>query len=84
MFCVFDIVDQGYSSACFKVEDHRFLELTDQPQFIPAPYMARAKWVKLVDVKPFSKQALEGLVHCSYRMYFEKLSKKRQRELNDA
>ena len=31
----------------FKVEDHRFLELTDQDGIIPAPYLARAKWVQI-------------------------------------
>ena len=29
----------------FKVEDERFLELTDRPGIIPAPYLARAKWI---------------------------------------
>ena len=31
----------------FKVDDERFLELTDQPGIVPAPYLARASWVQI-------------------------------------
>ena len=34
--------DSRYS---FKVEDERFLEMTDLPGVQPAPYLARARWV---------------------------------------
>ncbi len=83
MFCVFGIESSGYSGPSFKVDDHRFLELTDQPQFIPAPYMARAKWITLVEHKGIAVGELKKLIERSYRLYFEKLTKKRQRELSD-
>ena len=81
MFCVFSIEEKGYSGMCFKVDDHRFLELTDQPHFIPAPYMARAKWVKMIDPMGITTQELKAMVTRSHQLYFEKLSKKKQREL---
>ena len=42
MFCVLDTGESGRLS--FKVEDGRFLELTERPGVIPAPYLARARW----------------------------------------
>lgn len=81
MFCVFSMEQQSKTRMSFKVAEHRFLEMTDRPQFIPAPYMARAHWVALVDENGISKQELEELVRASYDWYFSKLSKKAQREL---
>ena len=43
MFCVFGFESDVYTGMSFKVDDHRFLEMTDRPQFTPAPYMARAR-----------------------------------------
>jgi predicted DNA-binding protein (MmcQ/YjbR family) len=45
----------------FKVEDARFLELTDQPGIIPAPYLARAHWISVIEPQRFSHAELEGL-----------------------
>jgi predicted DNA-binding protein (MmcQ/YjbR family) len=39
LFCIFSFEDEMLLRISFKVEQHRFLEFTDQPQFIPAPYM---------------------------------------------
>ena len=36
---------QGVKGISFKVDDDRFLELTDRDGIIPAPYLARVKWV---------------------------------------
>lgn len=44
MFCVMCLRGSNVGSMSFKVEDHRFLELSEQPGFIPAPYLARAHW----------------------------------------
>ena len=81
MFCVFSIENEKLLRVSFKVEQHRFLELTDQPQFIPAPYMARAQWVSIVDDKGLDLKTLKAMVKKSYDLYFAKLSKKKQREL---
>jgi predicted DNA-binding protein (MmcQ/YjbR family) len=32
---------------CFKVSPDKFAELTERPGIIPAPYLARAKWIAL-------------------------------------
>jgi len=62
----------------FKVEDHRFLELTDREGFIPAPYMAKHKWVLVKDMKKVSDAELKALVTRSHALVAAKLPKKVQ------
>ena len=65
----------------FKVDDERFLELTDRPGIIPAPYLARAKWVYVEHAKALSDKEAAALLRRSYELVFAKLTKKLQREL---
>lgn len=79
MFAVTNLGEAtGFS---FKVEDERFLELTDRPGMIPAPYLARAKWVYVEDAKALDDAEAAGLLRRSYALVFGKLTKKLQREL---
>lgn len=68
----------------FKVEDERFLELTDRPGIIPAPYLARAKWVYVEDTSALNDEEAAQLLRRSYELVFAKLTKKQQRELAKA
>ena len=65
----------------FKVDDERFLELTDRPGIIPAPYLARAKWVYVEDAKALGDEEAAQLLRRSYELVFGKLTKKLQREI---
>lgn len=65
----------------FKVEDHRFLELTDREGIIPAPYMAKHKWVLVQDPKALSDAELKELVVKSHALIVAKLPKKTQEKL---
>jgi predicted DNA-binding protein (MmcQ/YjbR family) len=69
------------SGISFKVEDERFLELTDRPGIIPAPYLARARWVKVDRAEALSDREAAELLRRSYELVFAKLTKKLQREL---
>ena len=74
--------DSCYS---FKVDDERFLELTDQPGVVPAPYLARAKWVQINPLEcELSSGEIEKLVRRSYELVFSKLTKKAQKEIAGA
>ena len=55
MFCVACVDSKKQSSVAFKVDDDLFLSYSDRDGFIPAPYMARAKWVKIVNLKKISE-----------------------------
>ena len=68
----------------FKVEDERFLELTDRPGIIPAPYLARTKWVHVEKASALNDREAGTLLRRSYELVFAKLTKKLQREIAEA
>ena len=80
MFCCTGLAPDSKFS--FKVDDDRFLELTDQPGVVPAPYLARAKWIQ-VDPKEtgLNLKTTKLLVTRSYELVFGKLPKKIQAQL---
>ncbi|MFS2005773.1 MmcQ/YjbR family DNA-binding protein [Duganella sp. CT11-25] len=80
MFAVTELDDKA-KGISFKVDDDRFLELTDRPGIIPAPYLARAKWVYIEDLKSISDAEAGALLKRSYELVFAKLTKKLQREI---
>ena len=67
--------DSRYS---FKAGDC-FLELTDMPGILPAPYLARAKWVQIDPaVCQLADAELRKLIAASYQQVLQKLPKKAQ------
>ncbi len=60
----------------FKATDESFAELTERPGIIPAPYLARAKWVALEHADAVSPQELASLLRLSYDLVFAKLPKR--------
>lgn len=68
----------------FKVDDERFLELTDRAGIIPAPYLARAKWVFVENAKALSDKEAAALLRRSYELVLARLTKKLQREIEAA
>jgi predicted DNA-binding protein (MmcQ/YjbR family) len=68
----------------FKCSDESFAELTERPEIIPAPYLARAKWVALESPDAMTRSELSALLRTSYELVFAKLPKCAQEELNSA
>jgi predicted DNA-binding protein (MmcQ/YjbR family) len=66
---------------CFKVSPEKFVELTERPGIIPAPYLARAKWVALETKDALSSDELAVLLRESYDMVVAKLPKKTREAL---
>jgi predicted DNA-binding protein (MmcQ/YjbR family) len=66
-----------------RVAPERFLELTDIPGVKPARWMGRWRWVTIVEVSAFPEDYLRELVDWSYRDAVSRLSKRRQRELQE-
>ena len=58
--------------------------MSDRTGFIPAPYMARAKWVQVTDLKKVSDAELKALIKRSYELVAMKLTKKLRTELGIA
>jgi predicted DNA-binding protein (MmcQ/YjbR family) len=67
----------------FKCSDESFAELTERPQIIPAPYMARAKWIALETPQAIDRHELSELLRSSYDLVFAKIPKRLQMELLD-
>jgi predicted DNA-binding protein (MmcQ/YjbR family) len=65
----------------FKCTDESFAELTERPGIIPAPYLARAKWVALQTPDAISRNELGELLRSSYDLVFAKLPKGVQAKL---
>jgi predicted DNA-binding protein (MmcQ/YjbR family) len=81
MFCVASL--EPPLTVAFKVLPDEFDELSVRPGIIPAPYMARNKWIKVDDLNVFSKKEWEYYIRQSYELVKSKLPKKLLKELED-
>ncbi len=59
-----------------KVTPENFVELTERPGIIPAPYLARAKWIALESRDALSAAELATLLRSSYDLVVAKLPRK--------
>ena len=75
MFAVVFDAKKGAETVSFKVDDGRFLELTDRPGIVPAPYLARAKWVQLASLKALGDAELRALLERSHALVCAKLTR---------
>jgi predicted DNA-binding protein (MmcQ/YjbR family) len=65
----------------FKASPESFAELTERTGIIPAPYLARAKWVALETKDALPPSELAALLRQSYDMVVAKLPRKTQESL---
>jgi predicted DNA-binding protein (MmcQ/YjbR family) len=72
------------NSLLFKCTPEKFEELIELEGIIPAPYMARNKWVMLERLDALRDSEIKSLIKDSYGMIFSKLTKKSQAELSGA
>lgn len=64
----------------FKCSDMAFRMLCEEEDIIPAPYLARAKWVQLQDPKAMSAKDLKAYIKEAHRIIAATLTKAKQRE----
>lgn len=69
-------------SASFKASDEDFEVLPNRTGFIPAPYMARNKWIFVDDINRLSKKDWENYLRKSYDLILSRLSLKFQKEIS--
>ena len=69
------------NSASFKVSDGEFEELSQKEGFMPAPYLARYKWVHLDDINRLSKKQWEYYSQQSYQLIASKLPAKIKKQI---
>ncbi|MFL5753680.1 MAG: MmcQ/YjbR family DNA-binding protein [Bacteroidia bacterium] len=74
MFCVTGLT--GPMKVSFKVKDEEFEELSNSRDIVPAPYVARYKWVLVENPERLSKKQWEHYIRQSYELVKAKLPKK--------
>ena len=65
----------------FKCSDESFADLTERSNVIPAPYLARAKWIAMETRDAIPLEELEELLREAYDLAFAKLTKAAQASL---
>ena len=70
MFCVTGI--EGEFGVSLKVKDDEFEELASRKDIIPAPYLARYKWIYVKDAICFSKEEWKHFLRQSYELISSK------------
>lgn len=79
MFCVSSL--EPPFKVGFKVKDEEFDEISVREGFIPAPYMARAKWVLVTEPGKLDRRMWEKYISQSYELVKAKLTKKLRQSL---
>jgi predicted DNA-binding protein (MmcQ/YjbR family) len=79
MFCVAGL--DGPLTFSFKVKDEEYEELSASDGFMPAPYMARNKWVLATKPGKLGMKQWAAYIGQSYEMVKAKLTKKQRTEL---
>jgi len=59
-----------------KVDQEEFAELIERPGIIPAPYLARAKWIAIESAEALPPMEVADLVRKSYELVLAKLPQK--------
>ena len=65
-----------------KADPEVFAELTEQPGVIPAPYLARAKWIAIESAQALPQSELAALLRKSYDLVAAKLPRSAQAKLS--
>lgn len=76
MFCVTGI--EGDFGVSLKVRDEEFGELTEREGIIPAPYLARYKWIYVSDPLCFTKPEWKNYLKQSYELIKSRLPASKQ------
>ena len=65
----------------FKCSDEDFASLVERPGIVPAPYLARAKWVAIGTGDALSPVELERLLRQAHSLIFARLPRRTQAAL---
>lgn len=79
MFCMMPL-EQPFACS-FKVSDEEFEEISLTDGFVPAPYLARAKWVLVTKPSKLNKKEWERYLKQSYELVKKKLTRKVKEQL---
>ncbi|PIB24412.1 hypothetical protein BFP76_04170 [Amylibacter kogurei] len=72
---------EGAGNISFKCSDLAYQVLTDMHDIIPAPYLARAKWVQLAAPDALSDDEVRAHIDAAYDIIARKLTRAKRAEL---
>ncbi len=75
-------LDELPLAVSFKVSDEDFEEMSSRDGFMQAPYFAKNKWVKVLEIDSISLHDWNKHILNSYNLIKLKLTKKLQSEIN--
>ena len=84
MFAVMGPPEQKPHTMSFKTSDESFHILTQEKGIVPAPYLARAHWVMLENLRVLKDAELKAYLARAHALIAAGLSKKMQRSLGIA
>lgn len=73
--------DGAHQKVSFKCSDFSYEILTEQPGIVPAPYLARAKWVQVQEAEAMSDQELSAYIAQAHEIIAAKLTKSLRKSL---
>ena len=83
MFAVTNL-EPGPVWLSFKVTPENFVELTERPGIIPAPYLARTSWIAIESPTILPTPELASLLRTSYELVVAKLPRKVRESLTSS
>ena len=84
MFAVAGCEGEAEPRYAFKAADASFEQLCEEGVAVPAPYMARARWVQLTSSDALPDDQLTAYLATAHRLIADKLTKKKRAELGIA
>ena len=81
MFAVIALDAASPNRLAFKCTPEKFDELIEIDGIVPAPYMARNKWVSLQKLDALPEAVIKSLIRNSYEMVYGKLTKRLKDQL---
>lgn len=78
IFLIYSLYEGTLNRISIKCTHEKFEELTDMEYIIPAPYLARNKWITIQDGCRMKTTELKEIIEISYDLVFSKLTKKIQ------
>lgn len=71
----------GHDKISFKCSDLSYVMLCEQPGIIPAPYLARAKWVQVETQGALTDEEIRTYIEGAHTLIAQKLTKKQRKDL---
>lgn len=82
IFCIGSVEPSAAHVCSFKCEVETYGELCERDGIVPAPYLARAKWVALERWDALEDREYRDLIRRAYELVRAKLTKRQQAELD--